>query len=171
MEVSVIYPPNPFPHNNNYSIFLAGTIDMGNSIDWQQVVIEQLTKMENGPMILLQGHETRTSFDNQITIFNPRRKDWDSSWVQEIENPQFFEQVNWELDALEKSDCIILFFEKNSKSPISLLELGLFADSQKMIVCCESWFWRKGNVEIVCQRKGIPFFDNFETFMEFLNFS
>jgi len=76
--------------------------------------------------------------------------------------------VNWELDALEKADYIIMFLEKNSKSPISLLELGLFADSGKLLVCCEEGFWRKGNVDIVCQRKGIKMFENLERIINYV---
>jgi hypothetical protein len=48
-----------------------------------------------------------------------------------------------------------MYFDPNTKSPISLLELGLFAKSGKMIVCCPNGFWRKGNVDIVAQRHGI----------------
>lgn len=72
------------------------------------------------------------------------------------------------MDALEQADYILLFLEKNSKSPISLLELGLFADSQKLLVCCENSFWRKGNIDIVCQRKQIPTFEKLKKMMDFL---
>ena len=44
--------------------------------------------------------------DYDIVICNPRRDSWDSSWEQSIDNPKFKEQVDWEMDALEKSDCI-----------------------------------------------------------------
>lgn len=128
-------------------IFLAGTIDMGNSTDWQQKIIDDFQDFHK---------------EEEIVILNPRRKNWDSSWIQTIENKQFNDQVNWELDALEKSDFIIMFFDKNSKSPISMLELGLFADSKKMMVCCEEGFWRKGNIDIVCKRKEIPTFKSLD---------
>jgi hypothetical protein len=36
------------------------------------------------------------------------------------------------------------------------LELGLFATSQRLIVGCPDGFWRKGNIEVVCARYGIP---------------
>ena len=65
---------------------------------------------------------------------------------------------------IEKSDIIFLYFSPETKSPISLLELGLFAASEpeKMIVCCPDGFWRKGNVEITCTRFRVPFFDDIE---------
>lgn len=140
--MNVIEAPNKLEFTNN-SIFLAGTIDNGDSFDWQSEVIKSL----NG-------------FD--ITILNPRRKDWDSSWKQTIDDPQFNEQVNWELDALDKADFILMYFAPESKSPISLLELGLYANSNKLIVCCPDGFYRKGNVEIVCKRYGISLFNSLE---------
>jgi hypothetical protein len=144
--MKVIYPVNSI-EEKGIKIFLAGTIEMGNSTDWQQKAINAFQSFNQG---------------EEIIIFNPRRSNWDSSWEQSIENKQFSDQVNWELDALEKSDFIIMFFDKNSKSPISILELGLFADSKKMLVCCEEGFWRKGNIDIVCKRKGIQTFENLE---------
>ena len=85
-------------------------------------------------------------------IFNPWRKEWDDSWDQRIDHPRFKQQVEWGLDALEKADVILIYFNPKTKLPISLLELGLFARSRKLLVCCPEGFWRKGNVDIVCQR-------------------
>jgi hypothetical protein len=97
-------------------------------------------------------------FDRGFTHFyNPRREDWDSSWEQDMNNPQFFEQVTWELDQLDDCDAIYMYFDPATKSPISLLELGLHASSGKLIVCCPHGFWRKGNVDIVCQGITFPF--------------
>jgi len=125
------------------TIFLAGSIEMGNAEDWQVRVQNELANYN-------------------VTILNPRRDDWDSSWKQEAANPEFSYQVNWELDYLEYSNIIFMYFDPNTKSPISLLELGLYADRGNVIVCCPEGFWRRGNVEIVCQRKGLPLFDNLE---------
>ncbi|MFF5380035.1 nucleoside 2-deoxyribosyltransferase domain-containing protein [Pedobacter suwonensis] len=129
------------------SVFLAGTIDMGHSVDWQQKFIDQANEEE----VL-----------DDVVVFNPRRKSWDHSWTQSIENIWFSGQVNWELDSMESADVILLFLEANSKSPISMMELGLFADSGKLMVCCKEGFWRKGNIDIVCKRKGIDQYDTFD---------
>ncbi|MCH2042580.1 MAG: nucleoside 2-deoxyribosyltransferase domain-containing protein [Saprospiraceae bacterium] len=125
------------------SIFLAGSIEMGKAEDWQAYIGNNL-------------------FSHDIIILNPRREHWDSSWKQSIDNPVFKEQVDWELDALGQADLIFFYFAPKTKSPISLLELGLFANSTKVIVCCPNGFWRKGNVDIVCQRHHIPQVDNLE---------
>jgi hypothetical protein len=125
------------------TVFLAGTIDMGDSEDWQ-------SKFEQ--------------MDDRFVIINPRRDDWDSSWHDNSDT--FNEQVKWELDNLEKCDVIIMNFEKGSKSPISLLELGLFAKSRKIIVICPDGFYRKGNVRIVCERHKIPLYENLNEFID-----
>ena len=130
--------------SNDRSIFLAGSIEMGKADNWQ-VKVEQHFKDRNG-----------------IVLFNPRRDDWDSSWEQSINNAQFYTQVRWELDHLEKADDIIMHFEPNTMSPISLLEFGLYADSGKLLVSCPDGFWRKGNVEIVCEQYGIMCYNSIE---------
>lgn len=97
-----------------------------------------------------------------VLFLNPRRDDWDSSWEQSIEKEHFREQVEWELEAQEKADVIVMYFAPNTKSPITLLELGLFAKSQKMICCCPEGFWRKGNVDVVCDRYGVEVVDTLD---------
>jgi len=151
--MKVIFPPNPI-ENEGFKIFLAGTIDMGNSLNWQQNVMDYL----NG-----------VNTSKEVVVLNPRRSNWDSSWIQKIENKEFNEQVNWELDALENADLIIMYFSGNSKSPISMLEFGLFANSDKMLVCCEENFWRKGNIDIVCKRKNIPTFETLDALLNYIN--
>jgi hypothetical protein len=131
---TVIKAPNPLV--SGPSVFLAGSIEMGAAVNWQQRVEMALA-------------------DTDIIIYNPRRDDWDTSWVQSIDNPQFREQVEWELDAQHAASVIAMYIDPATKAPISLLELGLFGPTGKMIVCCPEGFWRKGNVDIVCRRYGI----------------
>ena len=143
--IKVIKPPHGIGRdttNDNWSIFLAGSIEMGKAEDWQTRITNTLKEIVPDKL--------------DVVIFNPRRDDWDSSWEQNIDNPQFYEQVTWELTALEKADVIIMYFAPGTKSPISLLELGLHAYSKKILVCCPKGFWRKGNVDIVCEQYGIP---------------
>lgn len=126
------------------SIFLAGSIEMGLAENWQETLEKSLT-------------------DEVVTVYNPRRDDWDSSWKQEQRDPQFNNQVNWELNSLESADLIFMYFSPGTKSPISLLELGKFSyRGSSVIVCCPDEFWRKGNVEILCTRDGVQLFDNLE---------
>jgi len=137
-----IKAPQPY-QKAKHMIFLAGSIEMGKAVDWQTKVTEALKNYD-------------------VTILNPRRDDWDSSWEQKITNDKFREQVEWELQALEDATEILMYFDPATKSPISLLELGLFAKTGKLIVCCSEGFWRKGNVDIVCKRYGVMQVENLD---------
>lgn len=97
-----------------------------------------------------------------MIILNPRRDNWKELGIQDINNPEFKKQVEWELNAQEDADIIGFYFDPKTKSPISLLELGLFSQKNKFIaVCCPKGFWRKGNVDIVCKKYRIKEFENF----------
>jgi len=74
--------------------------------------------------------------------------------------------VSWELNALEKADSIIMYFAANTMSPISLLEFGLYAQSKKMKVIVEEGFWRKGNIDIVCERYAVEQFKTLEELIQ-----
>lgn len=130
-------PSNLSAIEKKFSVFLAGSIEMGVAENWQERIEKELEGI------------------SQICILNPRRDDWDSSWKQEKENKQFSEQVNWELEGLEKANMIVFYFAPDTKSPVSMLELGLFAKSEKLLVCCPEGFWRKGNIDIVCEKYNI----------------
>src|SRR5947209_3862114 len=97
--------------------------------------------------------------DLDVVILNPRGDDWDDSWQQSIHDPRFRQQVEWELAAQECAGLIAMYFAPATKAPITLLELGLFARSGKLVVCCPAGFWRRGNVEVVCARYGVPLVD------------
>jgi hypothetical protein len=75
-------------------------------------------------------------------------------------------QVNWELEHLEESDMIIMYILGSSKSPISLLEMGLHARSGKMYVICEEDFYRFDNVRITCSFYDIPLFTSLDDFRQ-----
>ena len=140
----VIKPPAPLDDAAGLpSVFLAGSIEMGHAENWQSRVEEALR------------------LDDAV-VLNPRRDDWDASWSQTISNPQFREQVEWELAGQEMATVIAMYFAPETKAPITLLELGLFADTGKVIVCCGDGYWRKGNVDVVCHRYGVPMVDTLD---------
>jgi hypothetical protein len=99
-------------------IFLAGSIELGVAENWQLKIEKELEELP-------------------VTIYNPRRDSWDSSWIQRESNDQFRKQVNWEMDKLEAADIIFLNFVGDTKSPISLLELGLHADENIIVADVE----------------------------------
>lgn len=129
-------------------IFLAGTIDMGNSKDWQMELYETFSKM-----------------GGRYILFNPRQKNWDATRPGEMDY-----QVKWELDHLEDADMIIMYILGSSKSPISLLEMGLHARSGKIHVICEKDFYRYDNVRITCDYYDVPIYDDLESFLKSAKF-
>lgn len=121
-------------------IFLAGTIDGGNSVDWQ----------ETATALLDAGNAN-------CILYNPRQKEWHPEREGEMNY-----QVGWELEHLEKADLILMNFLPGSQSPITLLELGLFARSGKLHVVCPPDFYRYDNVRITCKRYGVPLYASLE---------
>ncbi len=148
----VLKPPAAFPNSREFTlspkVFLAGSIEMGTARDWQSEIEIALS-----------------SFDG--FILNPRRLIFDNTLVQSINTPTFKEQVDWELDAQDEADIILMNFLPETKAPITLLELGLYAQTKKLIVCCPDGFWRKGNVEIICDRFSIPLLHTFKDFVSY----
>ncbi len=149
----VIKPPARYDLTSKTSVFLAGTIDMGKAEDWQKKIEQALAAYD-------------------IVILNPRRDDWDASWEQSVDNPEFVEQVTWELSAQEHATYVLFVFgstdeaAKKAKAPITFLELGHFATQKDCMVCCPDPFYRKGNVEIYCNRYGIPLYEDMDAMLE-----
>lgn len=145
MEKNLIYTPENtareiigfktrrFP--KEYRVFLAGTIDNGSSVNWQDQVIEKLSD----------------STPNGITlvVYNPRRSNWNPTHEDQMI------QIDWEQRALADANHIFLVLLDGSKSPISLLELGLYAASKKITVFCTKKFYRYDNVYDTCTRNNI----------------
>lgn len=126
--MQVIYP-------DSKSVFLAGTIDDGNSFNWQESLINRCQDLD-------------------IVFYNPRRKNWNPNATHE----DLVYQIKWEQAHLDSADIIVMCLLDSSKSPISLLELGLYAQSKKLIVFCNPEFYRYTNVQMVCQKYNIPLY-------------
>jgi len=135
-------PPNT-PVYEDFSVFFAGSIEMGKAVQWQPLLANILC-------------------DLPITVNNPRRGEWDPNITPTAENLSFRGQVEWELDALTKSTVICFFFDINTSSPVTMCELGLWAHSGKVVVCCDKKFWKGGNVHLVCERYQIPLVTDFK---------
>jgi hypothetical protein len=134
----ILKPPAPIDlADGERSVFLAGSIEMGQAGPWQAEVERRLAA-------------------EPVAILNPRRDDWDAAVVQSIHDPHFRGQVEWELEGLDQATVIAMYFEPATRAPITLLELGLSARGGKLVVCCPPGYWRRGNVEVVCARYAVP---------------
>ena len=54
----------------------------------------------------------------------------------------------------------------DSRSPISLLEMGLYARSGKLFVACSPDYYRYDNVRITCRRYGVPLYDSLTALLD-----
>ncbi|MCO4769811.1 MAG: nucleoside 2-deoxyribosyltransferase domain-containing protein [Deltaproteobacteria bacterium] len=144
---SAITGPRPW-------VFLAGCVKDGLDGPWRRQVAEAVA-------------------DRPGTLLDPERPDWDSSWRESIEDARFAEQVRWELSAQERADLVVMYFGAVSEAPISLLELGLFAPRAdgsrrggELVVVCTEDYRRRGNVEVVCDRYGVPLLSSLDALVE-----
>jgi nucleoside 2-deoxyribosyltransferase len=136
MKSRIIKPDSPDQTFNEFAvtIFLAGSIDNGAATLWAQRVQDAM-------------------IDEGVTMFNPRRDEWFPDIEARASNEFFRNQVNWELDRIDLAKIIFFYFEGGSVSPITLQELGYaLGKGKRVVVCCPDDFWRKGNVEIMCER-------------------
>lgn len=145
-----IQAPKTLKLKHNYtSIFLAGSIEMGKAEEWQKKIVDSVK-------------------DKPYIFFNPRRDDWDSSWAQEKTDKNFRQQVEWELEALEVADYIVMYFDPETQSPISMMELGIHVREKKLIVICPEGFWKKGNIDITCEFYKVKQVESIDKFIEML---
>ncbi|EJT68266.1 hypothetical protein GGTG_14155 [Gaeumannomyces tritici R3-111a-1] len=140
----VIHAPSEEAPRGVRSVFLAGTTSRVDTTDWRETLSSLLS-------------------ETTITIYNPYRPDWDSTWREDVDFAPYRQQVEWELDMQEKVDTIVVYFHPATQAPISLLELGLCARVPgKAIVCCPEGYWKRGNVQMVCQRYGVEMVESIE---------
>ena len=138
----IMYAPSDEAPHHDKSIFLAGTTSQVDTTDWRKILSASLS-------------------DLPVTIYNPYRADWDSSWREDINFTPFREQTEWELDKQHKADVVVVYFHPNTQAAISLLELGIWVRIPgKTIVVCPEGYWKRGNVQIVCKKFDVKMVDD-----------
>ncbi len=121
---TVITAPEREPDTDVLKVFLAGAIDMGAAVDWQAQIIAMLGNIP------------------QLILLNPRREAFTPDTLDE--------QIEWELEALNRSDLVLMWFPANAKAPVAMFETGLFMQSGKLVVGAEPGFYRRRNLEMTC---------------------
>lgn len=151
METTYFESPSNISYrdHNKPSVFLAGSIEQGKAIDWQQ-------------------SSANSFIEKGFVVFNPRRKDWDATWKQEFVDPRMNQQIGWEDNAMNIADYILIYFQPNTLSPISLFEFGKHLTSGKEVVVCPEGFWRKANVDFECAKYNVPQFDTITDAIQYI---
>ena len=138
----IIYAPSPEPPRNPKSIFLAGTTSKVDKTDWRETLSSSLS-------------------NHPLTIYNPYRADWDSTWREDITFAPYREQVLWELEKQATADLVVVYFHPATQAPVSLLEFGLSAGVPgKVIAVCPVGYWKRGNVQVVSQKLEVELLDD-----------
>ncbi|KAE8147312.1 hypothetical protein BDV25DRAFT_160597 [Aspergillus avenaceus] len=142
-QSQIIYAPLEEVPRGKKSIFLSGSTTQTDQDDWRETLSNSLS-------------------DLPVTIYNPYRTDWNSSWREDITFQPYRQQVEWELEKQIQADIVVVYFHPKTQAPISLLEFGLCAQSPgKAIVVCPEGYWKRGNVQIVCEKFRVKLVDNF----------
>ena len=128
-EVSV---PSLFMPSSGVKIFLAGSIDQPEDNHWRKRAIDFMRDS------WFNAKENNTS----ITVYSPRRDD--NTWLPEYEN----EQATWDMSMLAMVDYIVLHLTGDTISPVSLLELGMFAGDPRLRLSVDDSYSRKQIVEL-----------------------
>lgn len=144
----IIEAPNSYTealqNSDLYSIFLAGSIENGKAVDWQDTLSQTLAKFEN------------------VVVLNPRRKQWNP----DIGGQELRRQIIWEQIALKRVNLKVFYFDPKTHSPISLLELGQVLGFQnRVVVYCPPSFFRFTNVEVTCAQYGVNVHSDYNTFV------
>lgn len=139
----ILGPHQNLPAKKKPWYFLAGSIDLQLPGNWRKDVASQ--------------------FEDDICFLDPTRYNHD-----QLNDEDMKTHIQWEHQAMEMADLILMNFLPEAKSPISLAELGLYARSSKLIVVCPDEFYQKRYVESVCQRFDIPFFSTLSQGVSYL---
>jgi hypothetical protein len=116
------------------SIFLAGSMDTQLFHNWRKQVID--------------------TYLGDYNFFDPTNRNYEKLNFLDMKL-----HIQWELDALEMSDKILLNFLPDALSPISLVELGLYVSSNKLIVVCPKEFYKSSYVHALCEKYNTPIFN------------
>ncbi|WP_075342718.1 nucleoside 2-deoxyribosyltransferase domain-containing protein [Tenacibaculum agarivorans] len=119
--------------------FLAGSIDYTTAKPWRFSIIQKNTR--------------------KIHFLDPTNTKHDQLTDKAMKN-----HILWELNALEFADKIILNLLPEATSPISLVELGLYAKSEKLIVICPDSFYKSRYVHVLCEKYDVPLYKNLINF-------
>ena len=71
-------------------------------------------------------------------------------------NQELVNKYNWILEMANCADIIFCNILKKTTSPIPLMEFGLFATSQKLVVRCPETYQYFQLVKLICERSNIP---------------
>lgn len=145
-------PPASTPRAGAHTVFLAGPTNL----PWRAAFLALLA-----PALPPAGPP--------LAVYDPVQPRWDASWreddyyaADDAAASAFRAQTDWELARLAAAATVVVWLDARAAAPVSLLELGLVAASGRAVVGCQPGFWKRGNVQAVCARLGVPLEERLE---------
>lgn len=135
---------------DSVKVFLAGSMNT----EWRQKLMNNWSSL------------TRNNNVGNVVFVDPTRRDWDSSWTTKYGDAKFYQQTKWELSTMRQCDWVIVYLNKDSKSPVSMVETVLNMD--RVLLVRDDEFWQAGYIDILCEEFGIPQFDSLDKVLEYL---
>jgi len=136
--------------HDSVKVFLAGSMNT----EWRQKLMNDWSSL------------TRNNNVGSVVFVDPTRRDWDSNWTTKYNDAQFYQQTKWELSTMRQCDWVIVYLNKDSKSPVSMVETVLNMD--RVLLVRDDEFWQAGYIDILCEEFGIPQFDSLDKVLEYL---
>lgn len=148
----ILQPGDPIEeiYRDMIKIYLTGTLDLNeNKIPWQQKFINALAKITTSEPI--EGMPDLRGI--KFLVINTLAP---TNGPATLDNPEFTQKLQWELQNSEMADVIFCNYLKKGKSWGSLGGLLLNAKSEKLVVRCpiDSEFY--GYIKILGQNFGFP---------------
>ena len=130
------------------TVFLAGSIKIGKATK-QQIAF------------------TLALLDLLVTVFNLRCNNQNLTQKQDILHLKFNKQVIQKYNCLNKVNVIAIYFKPSTLSSISLLELGKYTKSRKIVVYCLDRFQKRGNIQIEYYQKRVLLVETIEKLRDY----
>jgi hypothetical protein len=100
-----------------------------------------------------------------VTVLNRARLDWKSEWKRDRSfNPRWGDQAKWVLDGLEAADVIAIYFARETAQAKDLMELELWARSERCVVGYSQGYSEEEKVRVICERFDIECVASVEDF-------
>jgi hypothetical protein len=127
-------------------IFLAGSVDLADTFNWQDKFIQGMSKLVDPRM-----GDPRFKGKKYI-LLNPRTNI--TNPAASLDNPEFTTKFSWELAMIKAADAVFCNFLKRAQAPIGMYEFCLAAYTGKTIVRCPMEYFGYPFVKLVSQDQG-----------------
>lgn len=106
------------------------------------------------------GEDWQSKFTNEldslrVDVFSPR---YPSSHTVTPPDGLF----EWEIDHMSIANVIAFNFIPDEDCSSALIALGMYAKTDRIIVCCPDGFFKKGDIDALCNREDIPQVDSLD---------